>query len=84
MFDKTPAPTNAEKALDMMLPQNKMAFLVVSSLRVYHLDWISRAPGRKAASTNPKKNRTKTMPVKLLVFPVSVEMRPHSNIAQER
>ena len=45
MFDNTPAPTSAEKAFEMMLPQNRMAFRMVNSRRVYHLLWMSRAPG---------------------------------------
>lgn len=64
MFERTPAPTRAEKALEMRLPQNRMAFLMVSSRRVYHFERISSAPGRKAASTKPRKKRTSTMPLK--------------------
>ena len=45
MFDNTPAPTSAEKAFEMMLPQKRMAFRMVNSRRVYHLLWMSRAPG---------------------------------------
>src|SRR5687768_11201035 len=81
ILDKTPAPTRAEKALEMRLPQNKIALRLVNSRRVYHLDKMSSAPGRKAASTNPKKKRMQTMPAKLCTLPLRVEIRPQSNMA---
>jgi hypothetical protein len=40
MLLRTPAATRAEKALEMRLPQKRMAFLLVSSRRVYHLERI--------------------------------------------
>lgn len=74
MFDRTAAPTRAEKAFEMRLPQNRMAFRSVNSRLVYHFDRMSKAPGKKAASTKPMKNRTATMPAKFCVLPDSVEM----------
>jgi len=83
MLDKTPAPIRAEKALEMRLPQKRIAFRVVSSLRVYHFDKIMRAPGRKAASVNPRKNRMTTISVKFLALPERVEMRPQTVITAD-
>ena len=80
MLDSTPAPTRAEKALEMRLPQNKRAFLVVNSRLVYHLERMRRAPGRKAASIKPRKKRTTTMPVKLFTIPERVETSPHNSM----
>lgn len=40
-------------------------------------------PGKKAASTKPMKKRTATIPAKLWVFPESVLIRPHNNMAAE-
>jgi hypothetical protein len=81
MLESTPAPTRAEKAFEMRLPQKRMAFLSVSSLRVYHLERMSSAPGKKAASTKPRKKRITTMPLKLVATPLNVEMRPHRHMA---
>lgn len=47
-----------------------------SSLRVYHFEIRKRAPGKKAASTNPRKNRVRSAPVKLCVAPVRTEIMP--------
>jgi hypothetical protein len=52
----TPAATKAENAFEIRFPANKIAFRNVNSRRVYHLERIKSAPGRKAASTKPKKN----------------------------
>jgi hypothetical protein len=46
MFDRTAAPTRDEKALEMRLPQKRMALRRVSSRRVYHFDRMRSAPGR--------------------------------------
>lgn len=81
MLDKTPAATRAEKAFEIRLPQKRMAFLRVSSRRVYHFDWIKRAPGRNAASTKPKQKRTATIPPKLLTLPLRVEIIPQMRMA---
>lgn len=48
-----PAATNAEKAFEIRFPANKIAFRNVNSRRVYHLDKINSAPGKKAASIKP-------------------------------
>jgi hypothetical protein len=55
MLESTAAPTSEEKALEMRLPQKRMALRSVSSRRVYHFERMRRAPGRKAASTKPMK-----------------------------
>lgn len=80
MLDSTPAPTRAEKAFEIRFPQKRMAFLRVSSLLVYHLDRMSSTPGRKAASTKPRKNRVTTMPLKSCTTPLKVEMRPQMSM----
>lgn len=36
-----------------------------SSLRLYHFESRKSAPGKKAASTNPRKNRVSSAPMKL-------------------
>lgn len=43
MLASTAAPTRAENAFEIRLPQNKMALRVVSSRFVYHFDKMSRA-----------------------------------------
>lgn len=45
MLESTAAPTSAEKAFEIRLPQNRMALRVVSSLFVYHFDRINNALG---------------------------------------
>src|SRR4051794_12557761 len=82
MLDRTPAPTRAEKALEMRLPQNRRALREVNSRRVYHLDRMSNAPGRKAASMKPNRKRMATMCPKVLALPDNVEMRPQRSMAQ--
>ena len=80
MLERTPAATRAEKAFEIRFPQNKIAFLVVSSRRVYHLLSIKSAPGRNAASTNPRKKRVATMPEKPVTIPDNVETIPQRSI----
>jgi hypothetical protein len=80
MLPRTAAPTSDENAFEIRLPQNKMAFRSVSSRLVYHLDKMSSAPGRKAASTKPIKKRMATIPAKFDTFPDSVEIMPHISI----
>lgn len=43
MLESTAAPTRAEKAFEIRLPQNRMALRVVSSRFVYHFDKMRRA-----------------------------------------
>ena len=83
MFESTPAPTRAEKALEIKLPQKRIAFLFVSSRLVYHFERIKSAPGRKAASTKPKKKRVATIPEKFVVTPEHVEIMPQRSMMTE-
>ena len=71
----------AEKAFEIRLPQKRTAFLVVSSRRVYHFERINSAPGRKAASINPRKKRVATMPENPVTIPDNVEIMPQISIA---
>ena len=80
MFESTPAPTRAEKAFEIKLPQKRIAFLFVSSRLVYHFERIKSAPGRKAASTNHKKKRVATMPAMLVTTPEHVEIIPQMSM----
>jgi hypothetical protein len=61
IFDARSVP----KALLIMPPQESSAVRLPISFRLYHFDKRKIAPGKKAASTNPKKNRAKTAPLKL-------------------
>jgi hypothetical protein len=83
MLERTPAPMSEEKALEIRLPQKRIAFLLVSSRRVYHLERIMSAPGRKAASTKPRKKRVATMPEKPVVIPERVDTSPHMSMTAE-
>lgn len=56
---------SAPKALEMMLPQYSSAVRVPSSLRLYHLLIRKSDPGKKAASTKPRKKRVSSAPTKL-------------------
>jgi hypothetical protein len=71
---------NQSRKFEIKLPQKRIAFLVVSSRRVYHFERINSAPGRNAASTNPRKNRVATMPENPVVMPDNVDIIPQSNI----
>jgi len=53
------------KALLIRLPHERSAVLWPSSLLLYHFDRRKRAPGKKAASTNPRKKRVSNAPTKL-------------------
>ncbi len=83
MLESTPAPTRAENAFEMRFPQKRMAFLSVSSRLVYHLERMSSAPGRNAASTKPRKKRMVTMPAKSFAMPLSVEIRPQMTMTTD-
>lgn len=57
-------------------PQYRIAVLRPSSFLVYHLDSRNSAPGKKAASTKPRKNRVSSAPTKLWVMPVRIDIVP--------
>ena len=80
MLERTPAAMRAEKAFEIKLPQKRIAFLVVSSRRVYHFERINRAPGRNAASTNPRKKRVATIPENPVTIPDKVEIIPQRSM----
>lgn len=46
-------------------PQKRSAVRWPSSLRLYHFDSRKSAPGKKAASTKPRKKRVRRAPKKL-------------------
>lgn len=64
--------------MEMREPQKRMAVRRPSSLFVYHLESRSRAPGKKHASTKPRKNRVRRAPVKLCTKPVRRLMAPQT------
>jgi hypothetical protein len=59
------------KALLMRRPHASSAVRSPSSECLYHFDRRKRAPGKKAASTKPRKNRVRRAPVKLWVAPAN-------------
>jgi hypothetical protein len=56
-------------ALPMRRPHKRDAVRRPSSERLYHFDSRKRAPGKKAASKKPRKNRVRRACVKLRVVP---------------
>ena len=47
---------------------------------LYHLLSKNKAPGKNAASTNPRKNRVRRQPTKLWVIPVRHDIVPQQAI----
>jgi hypothetical protein len=62
-------------ALLMRRPQESSAMRRPSSERLYHFDRRKRAPGKKAASTKPSRNRVRKAPVKLWVVPAGMYLK---------
>lgn len=62
---RMPEAIREPKALLIRLPQERTAVRTPSSDRLYHFDNRNKAPGKNAASTNPRKKRVSSAPVKL-------------------
>ena len=66
MPSNIPEAMRVPKALLMIFPQYSIHILRPSSLRVYHFEIKNKAPGKKAASTKPRKNRVRRAPINLI------------------
>jgi len=60
-----PEAMSEPNALLIRIPHERYAVRRPSSERLYHFDRRKRAPGKKAASTKPRKNRVRRAPAKL-------------------